>query len=139
MTSSEPEDVQAAYRSKLAIEGLIQMMVDILRMFPIEHLPELSPSALFCPYMAAMLTLQLDRINGVRSKPTLAGNDFELFKNSLKHFSAMWNCTAEYIKVIQRAQSRALPTPFSVMEQGCSYMHDTRKSVATEYVDPGRG
>jgi hypothetical protein len=97
MTSSEPEDVQAAYRSKLAIEGLIQMMVDILRMFPIEHLPELSPSALFCPYMAAMLTLQLDRINGVRSKPTLAGNDFELFKNSLKHFSAMWNCTGMFL------------------------------------------
>ncbi|KAF2427178.1 hypothetical protein EJ08DRAFT_366111 [Tothia fuscella] len=111
LTSSDKDDQEAAYRSKLSLAKLISIMVDILRAFPLQHLPELSPSALYCPYLAAMHSLQLDRINGVRSSPTLAGNDFELLIVTLKHFSKMWKCTSEYVKNIERAQARALPLP----------------------------
>ncbi|TID20151.1 putative fungal-specific transcription factor [Venturia nashicola] len=114
MTSSDPEDLEALARSKLAIVKLIQMMVDILGMFPITHLPELSPSALYCPYMAAKLSLQLDRVNGVKAPPTLAPANFQLMLQSLRQFSTLWRCTDYYVKDIVRAQSRALPMPMSV-------------------------
>ena len=97
MTSSDPADIEALARSKLAIVKLIQMMVDILGMFPISHLPELSPSALYCPYMAAKLSLQLDRVNGVKASPTLAPADFQLILQSLRQFSTLWKCTGESI------------------------------------------
>jgi hypothetical protein len=93
MTSSVSEDMEAASRSKMTIAKMISIMVDILRAFPLQHLPELSPSALACPYLAAHHSLQLDRINGVTSQPTLGGSDFELLVNALKHFSGMWKCT----------------------------------------------
>jgi len=93
MTSSDPADIEALSRSKLAIVKLIQMMVDILGMFPISHLPELSPSALFCPYMAAKLSLQLDRVNGVKAPATLVPGDFQLILQSLRQFSTLWKCT----------------------------------------------
>lgn len=96
MTSSDPEDLEALARSKLAIVKLIQMMVDILGMFPISHLPELSPSALYCPYMAAKLSLQLDRVNGVKAPPTLAPANFQLMLQSLRQFSTLWKCTGQY-------------------------------------------
>jgi hypothetical protein len=111
MTSTDSEDMEAAARSKLTIGKMITMMVDILRSFPMQHLPELSPSALYCPYLAAKHSLQLDRINGIRAQPTLGGNDFELLMNALRHFSSMWKCTAEYMKDIERGQARALPSP----------------------------
>jgi hypothetical protein len=96
MTSSDPDDLEALARSKLAIVKLIQMMVDILGMFPISHLPELSPSALYCPYMAAKLSLQLDRVNGVKASPTLAPENFQLILQSLRQFSTLWKCTGEF-------------------------------------------
>jgi hypothetical protein len=132
MTSSDPEDLDALARSKVAIVKLIQMMVDILGMFPISHLPELSPSALYCPYMAAKLSLQLDRVNGVKASPTLSTENFGLMLHSLRQFSTLWKCTGEfvsyslfiasdanrpadyYVKDIVRAQSRALPMPLSI-------------------------
>jgi hypothetical protein len=95
MTGSDPADIEALARSKLAIVKLIQMMVDILGMFPISHLPELSPSALYCPYMAAKLSLQLDRVNGVKASPTLAPANFQLILQSLRQFSTLWKCTGE--------------------------------------------
>jgi hypothetical protein len=95
MTSSDPADIEPLARSKIAIVRLIQMMVDILGMFPISHLPELSPSALYCPYMAARLSLQLDRVNGVKASPTLAPGNFELILQSLRQFSQLWKCTGE--------------------------------------------
>jgi hypothetical protein len=85
--------MQASTRSKLAIETMIEMMVNILREFPVSHTPELSPVALFCPYQAAMLGLLLDRISGLRRQPTLVGTTFELMVNGLKHFSNFWPCT----------------------------------------------
>jgi hypothetical protein len=133
MTSSDIEDIQAASRSKLTIAKMVSIMVDILRAFPLQHLPELSPSALACPYFAAHHSLQLDRLNGVKSQPTLGGSDFELLVNALKHFSNMWKCTGtipdsqslvlhdlvtqltpnagEYVKNIERSQARSLPLP----------------------------
>ncbi|QDS76829.1 hypothetical protein FKW77_002943 [Venturia effusa] len=114
MTSSDPEGLEALARSKLAIVKLIQMMVDILGMFPITHLPELSPCALYCPYMAAKLSLQLDRVNGVKAPPTLAPADFQLMLQSMRQFSTLWKCTDYYVKDIVRARSRALPMPLSL-------------------------
>jgi hypothetical protein len=95
MTSSDSEDILAASRSKMTIAKMISIMVDILRSFPLQHLPELSPSALLCPYLAAHHSLQLDRINGVKSQPTLDSSDFDLLLNALKHFSQMWKCTGK--------------------------------------------
>ena len=57
-----------------------------------------------------MLGLQLDRVNGLRRPPTIVGTTFELMINGLRHFSSVWPCTEQYIRVIERAQSRALPT-----------------------------
>jgi hypothetical protein len=95
---------------------MIDMLINILREFPLSHTPELSPTALWCPYKAAMLGLLLDRISGVDRQPTLAGSDFDLMAHSLRHFSTVWPCTAQYIKSIERAQSRALPTPPSRLD-----------------------
>lgn len=113
MTSSDPEDAQASARSRISIQRMVVIMVDIIRAFPLSHLPELSPSALYCPYLAAMHSQQLDRINGVRSPSTLPKEDFTLLVDCLKHFSTLWKCTAEYVKEIKRGQARALPLPLS--------------------------
>lgn len=93
ITCAKSSGIQASERSKLAIETMIEMMVSILREFPVSHTPELSPAALFGPYMASMLGLQLDRINGLRRPSTLGGNNFELLVNGLRHFSTVWPCT----------------------------------------------
>jgi hypothetical protein len=76
---------------------MIEMMVNILREFPVSHTPELSPTALFCPYQAAMLGLLLDRINGLRRLPTLAGATFDMMIGGLKHFSTVWPCTGKLL------------------------------------------
>jgi hypothetical protein len=93
MTSLVVEDMESAARSKMTIARMVSIMVDILRAFPLQHLPELSPCALACPYLAAHHSLQLDRINGVTLQPTLGGSDFDLLMSALKHFSGMWKCT----------------------------------------------
>lgn len=132
MTSSHPDDIAAASRSKLSIANGVSIMVDIIRVFPMSHLPQLSPSALFCPYLASMQSQQLDRVNGVRSQPTLGGTDVSILVDSLKHFSDLWkctsmsilslppetivadfNCSAEYVEKIERGRARALPLPLS--------------------------
>jgi hypothetical protein len=97
MTSLEAEDIEAAARSKMTIAKMVSIMVDILRAFPLQHLPELSPCALACPYLAAHHSLQLDRINGVTLQPTLGESDFELLMSALKHFSGMWKCTGKVL------------------------------------------
>jgi hypothetical protein len=94
-TSQKAQDTQASTRSKLAIKTMIEMMVNILREFPVSHTPELSPTALFGPYQAAMLGLLLDRIDGSRQQPTLVGRTFDLMVNGLKHFSTVWPCTGK--------------------------------------------
>lgn len=91
--SQKSNDTQAPTRSKLAIETMIEMMVNILREFPVTHTPELGPLALWCPYKAAMLGLLLDRISGLNRPPTLVGTSFELMVNGLRHFSTIWPCT----------------------------------------------
>ncbi|KIV98939.1 uncharacterized protein PV09_09325 [Verruconis gallopava] len=97
-------DPQALTRSKMAIETMIEMVVNILREFPVAHTPELSPTALFCPYQAAMLGQLLDRISGLNPQPTLLGTTFDFMINGLKHFSTIWPCTTQYITLIQQAQ-----------------------------------
>lgn len=92
-TSPAAHDTNAATRSRLAIETMVDMMVNILREFPVAHTPELSPPALFAPYQAAMLGLLLDRISGFQRPPTLAGSTFDLMIGGLKHFSTVWPCT----------------------------------------------
>lgn len=76
---------------------MIEMMVNILREFPVTHTPELGPLALWCPYKAAMLGLLLDRISGLNRPPTLVGTSFELMVNGLRHFSTIWPCTGATI------------------------------------------
>jgi hypothetical protein len=72
---------------------MIEMVINILREFPVSHTPELAPMALWCPYKAAMLGFLLDRISGLRRQPTLVGTSFELMINGLRHFSTVWPCT----------------------------------------------
>lgn len=55
-------------KSKAQIEAMNRMVGAILREFPVEHTPELSPAALFCPYKAAMLTSLLNRIQWTAAK-----------------------------------------------------------------------
>ena len=101
--STAASEIQAPTRSKLAIETMIEMLVNILREFPVSHTPELSPSALWCPYKAAMLGLLLDRLSGINRSPTLAGTPFELMVGGLRQFSTVWPSTGMF-----RLQSRGL-------------------------------
>ena len=109
--SQKASDTQAPARSKLAIETMIEMMVNILREFPVSHTPELSPMALWSTYKGAMLDLLLKRITGSSPQPTLSGTSFDQMVAGLRHFSTVWPCTGSYVKVIERAQSRSLPMP----------------------------
>ena len=92
---------QAAMMSRLALEKSIQIVVDTLRALKRSHWVELSPSACFATFQAAILYLELVQLAEETGGTTaLHQSHLDLIYDSLKDFATIWHCCSKYFSVL---------------------------------------
>ncbi|KAF2397259.1 hypothetical protein EJ06DRAFT_168748 [Trichodelitschia bisporula] len=93
----------AAARSRLAIDKMVQITVDILHVFPFEFIPELSPPAFHCTYLALVMFLKLEQL--YPGEPSsISQRDFDMVLKAMTEFSTAWGVAGQYVDTIKQTQ-----------------------------------